>query len=391
MTTKAPEIRKLLDEAYLEVEKLLVMNSAAKIVLPERIQSLMNKWNYGVTGWTSPLNILLTASWYKWLNPNQDICIIWSENGNGDPIPGGYSVRSYDEGFTVPLVTKNDLYKEFCSSNSGMQGARSLEKARGIGRINPNGEINQKVRYDLKLFAETLNEINRADSALSKKVFQSYLLRATKIKLKRLEVLKKLLGLKPPTETDSWVTVRQALRSAKDPQLVKTIAATCLHSISRNAGYKVGGLDSAMTGADARSGGPGDLYLSINGKPRVGIEIKDESRKIGFSILSAVRERILKNNLSQYIVIVDSQSPLEDEVREDPEWLSQIDTMRSSGCPILILGLEQLWNIARVTATDPELIEIMTDLIPKTSSLKKGTAECWITAVSSGHPSESQR
>jgi len=391
MNKNAQEIRRLLDEAYLEVEKALVANPDASIALPESLKTLIEKWSYGVTGWTSPLNILLTASWYKWLNPKQDVCIIWSENGNGEPIPGGYSVRSYDEGFTVPLVTKHDLYKEFCSSNSGMQGARSLEKARGIGRINPNGEISQKVRYDLKLFAETLNEINRADAVLAKKVFQYYLLKATRLKVKRLEGLIKLQRLKPKTGTDSWLAVRQALNSAKDPQFVKTIAATCLHSISRNAGYILGGLDSAMTGADARSGGPGDLHLSMNGEPRVGIEIKDASRKIGFSILSAVRERILNNNLSQYMVIVDSQSQLEDEVREDPEWIRQIDAMRSSGCPVVILGLEQLWSIARVTASDAKLMEIVADLIPKTTSLKKGTADHWIKAVSSGHSSENQR
>lgn len=381
MTNKATDIKNSLDEVFLEVEKLYRGNPNAFISLPKKLAKLLEEWKYGAPGWTSPLNILLTASWYKWLRPEQDVCIIWSENGNGEPISGGYSVRSYDEGFTVPLVNKYDLYKEFCSSNSGMQGARSLEKARGMGRIHPSGDISQKVRYDLKLFAETLNAINEVDSQTAKNVFRYYLLKSIKLKMARLDGLSKLNALKASPTIDGWLAVRDAIHSAKDPQFVKTIAAACLHSISRSAGYSVGGLDSSMTGADARSGGPGDLSLSLEGKLHVGIEVKDSSRKIGYSILSSVRERISKNALAQYMIVVDSNSPLEGQVRDDPEWYNQVAEIRKSGCALSVMSLEQLWGVALITARDVELVDTVTFFISKTSSLKKGTADHWTRAV----------
>ena len=140
--------------------------------IPETLVSRINTWQFGSYGWTSPVNIMLTCAWYKWLNPLQDTCKIWAQDHQKNKIEGGFALRTLDEKYTVRIIAKLRIAKNFCSSNSGMQGTRAIEKMRGIGRIDRDTPLEQSVKFDMKLFQEILNDINECSSEEAKNVFK---------------------------------------------------------------------------------------------------------------------------------------------------------------------------------------------------------------------------
>ena len=148
------KIRNLLDEAYVRVADAVAKEESVGSDLPTILKRNIDAWNFGGYGWTSPVNLLMTAAWVKHVDAPQDVCLIWARNTEG-PIPGGFSIRSMDEKFTVPLVNKYTIFNQFCSNNSGMQGSRALEKSklREAGtRIERDSELGQRVSFDIVLF-----------------------------------------------------------------------------------------------------------------------------------------------------------------------------------------------------------------------------------------------
>ena len=144
----------MLDSAF--DEAVVLQEHQINAIIPEKLLARLQGWEYGKYGHTSTVNLMITASWYKWLFPEQDVCKIWSRDHKKKVIEGGYGIRSVDEKYTVPLVNKTRIAEGFCSPNSGMQGSRAIEKMRGSLRIGRNTPIEQAVSFDMNLYFSIL-------------------------------------------------------------------------------------------------------------------------------------------------------------------------------------------------------------------------------------------
>ena len=100
---KNEQIRNTLEEILLKADDCDYSK------LPPKLITEINQWQWGSYGWTSPTSLLVTAAWRKYLYPDVDCCKIWARDEKKAPIPGGYSIRSADEGVTIPLLAKYDL------------------------------------------------------------------------------------------------------------------------------------------------------------------------------------------------------------------------------------------------------------------------------------------
>lgn len=378
------EIRKSLDEAFEQAAAL----SEKKIIssVPEKLLQRIKNWQFGKYGWLSPVNLIVTAAWYKWLNPKQDVCRIWSDL-NGAPIDGGFSIRTQDEKFTVSLVTKKDIYHNFCSPNSGMQGTRALEKIRNVKRISRDTTIDQRVTFDLQLFKDLMNDINECSPDQAKHFF-IYLMRvANGIQDIRKAQLVALSNATSASMKNEFSVVSDFLNKISDPQFVKCVGLTIVSSLVDATFGKdkliLKGVDGYKTASDARALTPGDFWFEKNGAPYIGVEIKDGTKSIGFDVLSAVRNRKQNNpSLCFYFLISAAPQPIKDHVCEDRDWQAALKEMRENGLSVTAIGLQDAYFIARLTKDgDISLLENISTTLPKISNLKQDTISKWIKHI----------
>jgi hypothetical protein len=383
--------KKTLDDAFLEIDEKVRLGESLSNDIPVEVLRRIDSWKYGEYGWESPVNLLVTESWYKWLNPRQDICIIWAKAGE-KKIPGGFSIRTQDEKYTVPFVNKFNIYKNFCSRNSGMQGSRALEKnnLRSSGtRIERNSNLGQAVKFDIDLFKNILNDINDGGKQGAENIFKYILEIAIKRKKAISSKLESMLDRSKLKKGFNENILFEALEQIQDPQFVRSVVACFLKSLTRNtkkfANSQVENLTGSKTGADARSGTPGDLWIKQNDLIIFGCEVKDSSKKFGFDILSAVEERIVGfPDLRDYLLITGSHRSVDPETESDPQWEVKLEAIRQSGCRVHLFTINEFIKFLCLTSSaDENLIAEISKILAVTLDLKVNTIQNWENILNS--------
>lgn len=368
-----------LDEAFLRAEAETAGAIAGR--LPINLVADLRKWQFGAYGWTSPVNLLLTAAWYKWLFPHQDVCKIWAKDHLKRTLPGGFAIRSNDEKYTVPLVTKTSIAQGFCSPNSGMQGSRALEKMRGAGRIDRDTPIDQSVSFDMKLFQNILNDIDQCTSEQALDVFCLLLRIGIEIKEKREAQSTSLLN-SAVSGSASLGQIVNFTRSVSDPQFVRIVVAyLALPVVSAMVGGSLlQGMGGAKTAADTQSKSAGDFWFKTETGAVIGAEVKDRSKQIGFDILGAIEARKANNaTMTHYLAISAAASAVSEQNLNDPFWRRNIEKLRSKiGVNVVCLSLDELAALFTLSSGSiSDLLGQITEQLTTTIDLKPDTIPAW--------------
>lgn len=352
--------------------------------VPKTLRDKIDEWQFGKYGWTSPVNLMLTAAWMKWLNPSQDVCKIWAKDANNSPISGAYSLRTYDESVTVPVICRLDISTNFCSSNSGMQGTRAIEKTRVATRLNRNTTLDQRVLFDLNLLVQIMNDIDELTPDEAKYVFQYFIELGCNIRKKRYA---DLMSLSKAGQKKGASVFRLVLKSAariQDPQFTKILAASCIERFASHTDMfsdcVMAGVYDKKTGANARSSAPGDFWLLRDEVAVLGCEVKDPSKQFGFEILSAVRDRSLAHpGMNHYWLVTASNAALKNEVIGDARWEKQLAQLAENGCEVIAITLRDLLAIlGSLEALDHRLTNLISTHLTKMTDLKNDTVTDWM-------------
>ena len=356
--------------------------------IPANLKQRIDKWKFGAYGWTSPVNLLITAAWVKALFPSQDVCMIWAKDGEGRPISGGYSIRTLDEKVTVPMVSRFDIWPDFCSNNSGMQGSRALEKARGASRIERNTSLAQKVVFDLSLFANIINDINELDVETSRAACQYLFEIGFHVKCKRDATLKALKASGTKHQANVIGFALAACNSMGDPQFVRAVVAAILvlmvkhHTVFHGSILK--GIESKKTGADTQTRGPGDLWIESDEIPSLAVEVKDQSKTFDFAVLSAVKARLNNNPaVKTYFMITAAETAISSHVAGDAQWNKQLDEIRETfGCAVVVMTLRDFLGLsACLLPLEKELLNEISACLGIAPDLKKETLAAWVKMI----------
>ena len=373
----------LLDECYYEIEKLIEEGGSIGPSVKKLTRQRIDNWQFGAYGWTSPVNILMTAAWFKWIYPRQDVCKIWSNNKLGK-IDGGFSIRNYDETFTVRFVTKFQIYNQFCSPNSGMQGTRALEKSRDHGRIGRDTNLGQRVLFDIELFKNILNDIEDSTPEEARNIFKYFVEKGILIKQR---IIKEIENIPSPNLQGSKKikdVIFSAVYSFKDPQFVRVVVASLIEilidGVKKFDGCALAGLGGAQTAADARARTPGDLWINNrDGKAFVGCEIKDETKPFGFDVLAAIQDRLDNNKTLQYYLgVTAAHETIKQTDRQDKEWYRFLARYKSQGLSVYFFNLDEFYNYVELFCDiDISIIDSITRILANTRDLKVNTVNNW--------------
>lgn len=374
-------IEEKLDLALQEAETENISNIESAI--PKHLAVRIKSWKFGNYGWTSPVNIMMTCAWYKWLNPNQDICKIWANDHLSQKIAGGFALRSMDEKYTIRVIAKSRIANDFCSPNSGMQGSRAIEKMRGMGRINRDEPVEQSVSFDMPLFQNILNDINECNSAQANNVFKLFLKYGLQIRAQREKTLS---GLQSSiSNTLNSEDVLSFALSVKDPQFFKALTIVVMREFIRTNKFycelTLSGIDGAKTAADARAKSAGDFWFEDqNKKPIVAVEVKDPSKKIGFDIIAAIGNRKVNNpSIQNYFLVSAAREPVESRDLNDKDWNSNIANLRNGGLNVLIYSLYDLFSLACMSPNFMKnFANEINQVLGQVESLKPDTIKNWL-------------
>ena len=345
-----------------------------------RLKGLIDKWQYGAYGWTSPVSLMMTAAWTKWLDHDQDVCKIWAEDENGRPIAGGYSIRTYDEQVTIRVVCRHAIHEHFCSNNSGMQGTRALEKARSLKRLREGLPI--KVLWDALLFVQIMECINQLPALDARLAFQYFFAKGWQAKQSRTQALGRLSNTTPQAH-HGFALITDAVAAIADPQFAKTVAMVFVSElvtrIGRHTSYELHGASDRKTGANARSQAPGDFWLTAAGSPVIGAEAKDASKQFGFETLSAVQARHAANpSLQTYYLVTASAVAVDPTTAYDERWQDQLIGMQSLGLQVIIFTLRDLVSLVASIGVEPAVIvRRISSALAETPDLKQNTIDQW--------------
>lgn len=233
------------------------------------------------------MSLIITACWIRHLYPDLDCCKIWARDENNKPIPGSYSIRSEDEGVTIPIMAKHDLCEGFCSDNSGMQGSRAIEKMRGEKRINVNFSSTQRTIFDLELFAKILNKLHEGSPEDALNCLKYIISIALEKQANRATTNSQLL-----TEKIGY-TVSKKLLEASDPEIVKCVAGACISLLYNPFNITVTGIESHKTASDSRSGKSGDLQcMTRDGREIFAFEVKAKSIELDWQNINRARRSL---------------------------------------------------------------------------------------------------
>lgn len=345
---------------------------AEAIEVPETARANLSKWKWGAYGWVSPASLIVSAALHKHLYPEMDCCKIWAVDENKQPIPGGYSIRSFDEDVVIPMLAKYDLCKNFCSPNSGMQGSRAIEKMRGLKRLDRNFANTQRTVFDLKLFASILNDIDELSAQEALNLLRYIIQLAMKVQQKRLVADAKVRSV-TSVAFDPWTFLSQTA----DPELTKCYVAACLKTIFEPSSIKVEGVSDHRTAADARAGKPGDVTLIKDAKNIAAIEVKDKSQHIDWqNIERAVN--VIKNHpeITYFAFVLEStEATLTQTVREiltSPRMENEFERR------IVVLGLYPLYLQAVALVSPIAFAKQVGEYISEAPDVKPETKDKWI-------------
>jgi hypothetical protein len=321
-------------------------------------------------GWTSPANLIITASWRKVFYPLEDCCKIWARDSRDNPIEGSYSIRTADETTTVPILAKYDLCTGFCSSNSGMQGSRAIEKSRGNGRIDRNLRLEQKTVFDAELFSHILNDINELSENESLEVLKYIIEIAYRSRESRTKNDNILLSNPPRIDLLSFAS------RVQDPEFVKCVAAACLALLFETHGLELEGIQDHKTSADGRAVKAGDLTLTRNGEAVVAIEVKDKSRKLDWQNINGVRA-ISKHfpKLEGFYFVLESREGEKDLLISD----FSFESSHNEGIPSIVsfISLPDLLGLAIPIKGYDQIIQKTAQFVTEAPSIKPATKSAW--------------
>ena len=339
--------------------------------IPDHLRKRLDAWKWGLTGWTSPANLIITAAWRKAFFPKDDCCKIWARDSDNQPIVGGYSIRTCDETVTVPVFSKFDLCTGFCSANSGMQGSRAIEKSRGVGRINRGLRLEQRTVFDSQLFSEILNDIDDLSGSAAEEALKYLIEIAYQAKAKR-ETANDILRSSPPT-----LDLLRFCTDATDPELTKCITAACLDAIYGGMGIELVGVSDYKTAADNRALKAGDLTLVRDGKPLVAVEVKDRTRSIDWQNINSAKA-IISNfpSVTAFYFVLESRNSV--ELRLIDEVARRELNGTSLGIPISFLSLPDLIAMAAPTRGYSFLVARTAEYVTQAPSIKPTTKDRWL-------------
>lgn len=360
-----PTVRGLLDEL---VAKTIYFD---KVKIPPRLFAAINSWKWGEYGWVSPASLIFTAAWRKHFYPEQDCCKIWAKDEKNNAIPGSYSIRSEDEGVSIPVLAKYDLCRSFCSDNSGMQGARSIEKMRSLKRLGANFSESQKTLFDLKLFATILNEINKLSKDESLEVIKLIICNAKRIQAERQSANLELKSTKSDHD------ILGLLETVADPELTKCVAAACLDSIYGAHGLKLSGVTDHKTAADARAEKPGDLALSRGQEVIISAEVKDRSVNLDWQNITRA-EQILRSQPSivSFIFIMGNRAAVSDQIVREMVTSGRLSL--TIGRKITFVSLHDLYIWASSIVGEATLRKETGKYLSEAPSVKAKTKDIWL-------------
>jgi hypothetical protein len=349
--------------------------------LPNRLVSRLRNWKYGEYGWTSPVNLLMTACWYKHLHYSQDVCKIWAEDSSGRGIPGGFSIRTFDESVTVKVINRLEIAANFCSGNSGMQGSRAIEKMRDAGRISRTTQLKQRVLFDIDLFSNILNDINELDRESAKLCFQFFISKGLEIKLLRQSQASSLYTVKKSNPCKIYSLLVNSCKTIQDPEFVRAVAASLIFSKHKGdyLNAVMHGLAGHKTAANTQSNDPGDIWLSVNGRPIIAAEVKDSSYRFGHTHISNARNRSAVNHTVQlYYLVTASDYPIESDALEDQRLFERFDHSAESGLFIIATTIRDLAQETLFKAEDKVLVvSTINSFLQVMPSLKVSTLSKW--------------
>lgn len=350
-------------------------NECREDLIPTPLLSNIKKWKWGSYGWVSPASLIFTAAWRKAFYPEEDCCKIWARDEQNQAIPGSYSIRSADEGISIPLLAKHDLCPGFCSDNSGMQGSRAIEKMRSLKRLNTDFDIAQRTVFDLKLFAAILNQINELNSEQALEVIKFLVLIAKRIRERRIEQIAALQA-----GTSDGIDILSFLASTADPELTKCVTAACFDVIYGPHYCSISGVDDYKTAADARAQKPGDLSVMYGEEPRIAIEIKDKTQSIDWNNIERAKKILDANeSIRNFIFILERRastaSPIILDMLSTPKFgLGQYDK-------ISIVSLHDLFLLASSIATVESITRKTSECMALAPAIKPETMQKWLQAI----------
>ncbi len=369
-----PIYNRFMDEAEHSVTSASLLQQ-----LPTKLSNHLTNWHFGEYGWTSPTNLLITASWAKWLSPTQNVCRIWAEDALENPIDGGYSIRSYDEKVTVKIFGKYLMTKDFCSNNSGMQGSRALEKARDYQEIRPGLTIRQRVYFNMDLFVGILTGINSLTAEQAHICFLYFFYKGLEIaKNKRLQEQRAVSVLNSETAgAYSWIV--RAIHTIKDPEFIRAVCGS-LCSILWSS-LTLNGIEDAKTSANARSQSPGDFWLTDdNQEPFVAVEVKAEGIQFSWKDLNNAIERLNHYpSCRLYICVTADNVALDPNISNNSsqmtKWISRVDDLKNqSDISFRVMTLRELaLGVLIRPARSQAFFERLSQIVVKMPSLAHDT------------------
>lgn len=365
----ALQIRKELDT--------LIQNTTSynKAAIPSQLIKDLMRWRWGSYGWVSPASLMFTAAWRKYYYPEIDCCKIWASDENNHPIPGGYSIRSEDEGISIPLLAKYDLCEGFCSPNSGMQGSRAIEKMRTLKRLNRDFDTAQRTLFDLKLFASILNQINELNHGELLELIKFFICTAKSIREKRYAVNATLR-----TETTAAFDLLEYLGTVADPEFTKCVTAACLNLLYKAHGLTVSGVDDFKTAADARAKKPGDVTLEKDGIPVIAVEVKDKTQRIDWNNIERAKRIINQHTkLHTFLFVLESRDAATNTTINEMVRSPQLRTV--DGKRISILSLHDLYRMVCGIAQETDLINLTGQYLALAPAVKPETKTAWIQHI----------
>ena len=347
-----------------------------KDAIPDHLMSYLSQWKWGKYGWVSPASLMYTAAWRKFYFPEIDCCKIWASDENNKSIPGGYSIRSDDESVSIPILAKYGLCEGFCSPNSGMQGSRAIEKMRNLKRLNRDFDSSQRTVFDLKLFANIMNDINDLQHDQLLELLKFFICTAKEIKSKREEENSQL-----NSGDSATFDLIETLSDVHDPELTKCIVAACFQALFSEPGLSVGGIGDNKTASDARAGKPGDLRIEKDNVPLIAVEVKDKTQTIDWQNIERA-QRIIKAHpeLKGFIFVLESRNSATNEIINEMVKSEQLS--KAEGRLISIMSLYSLYQLTKPICSDHDLIIQTSKNMTIATTIKPETRQFWINKIS---------
>lgn len=319
----------------------LVASGEFETPLSPEVQEVIRGWQFGRMGYTTPTNIFLTASWYKWLDNNQDIRRCFVRDTTGATVPNSYSGRGTDENFTVPLVAEFSISQQFCSPNSGFQGTRAIEKVKLP--LTTENYTDIRVMWETRIFFEIISLIQNSTSTQAHQIFRFLLSIAFNIQAQLATNRAELMDTQfEQTELTAYRIMTNRIQGIRDPQFHKIVVGA-YYSLGLGEDFEVMGFEDSITGADARSGSAGDFSILRNNDLVEGIEVKDNTIQFDFTHINAARNRIIANETMTRYTMVTTGNQIVSSVASIDRIYNLIDSiLEETGCLIRLTNLRVL-------------------------------------------------